>query len=383
MDNRLVFHEVIPNNLKTEYIENDVVDFNLSHPNRKLNIGSVRVEGELVVKYDGRFLDSDDVVDGSHVNGKMIYLDHLVGAHGLVEQITCSVNATGSKSIIESLSEYARYVKMASASTQGRNDMLNSNNVCELKTVADGLTNALLQGEVPPSNPSNDLQRLNPDFSFRPLFCLNSGVGSLGYNKTGDIEISLTLARLFAVLFGNDVNSKCSYAINNLRIRYTTSPMDDNNDPVVLKTKLQIKQSIQSSFANVQTRVPAVCNAMTASFQVQANENTAVNNNYELNKVPSLTQTQFLFNDSTNTLVSYILRNNSEVVDRAIDSMVDTGRNSLSTQNLANNNGFLLGINFDQMVDLSNQKFSVQLQSGISSSVPMIIYMYFHSFVEL
>jgi len=149
--------------------------------------------------------------------------------------------------------------------------------------------------------------------------------------------------------------------------------MDNDNDPVVLKTKLALKQSIQSS----------VCNAMTASFQVQANENTAVNNNLELNKVPSLSQTQFLFNSSTNTLVSYILKNNSEVIDRAIDSMLDTGRNSLSPQNLDNNNGFLLGLDFDDMVDLSNQRFSVQLTSGITSLVPMIIYMYFHSFVEL
>ena len=122
---------------------------------------------------------------------------------------------------------------------------------------------------------------------------------------------------------------------------------------------------------------------MTASFQVQANENTAVNNNLELNKVPSLSQTQFLFNSSTNTLVSYILKNNSEVIDRAIDSMLDTGRNALSPQNLDNNNGFLLGLDFDDMVDLSNQRFSVQLTSGITSLVPMVIYMYFHSFVEL
>ena len=383
MDNRLVFHEVIPNNLKTEYNEFDVVDFQLSHPNRKLNIGSVRIEGEIVVKYDGRFLDDDTVVDGTHVNGKQIYMDHLVGAHSLVEQIVCSINSSGSKQIIESLSEYPRYVKMASSATQGRNDMLNSNNVCELKTVDEEINNALLQGVSPKSNPSNDLQRLNPDFSIRPLFCLNSGSGSLGYNKTGDIEVTLTLARVFAVLFGNDVNSKCSYAIRDFKIKYTTSPMDNDNDPVVLKTKLALKQSIQSSFSNVQTRVPAVCNAMTASFQVQANENTAVNNNLELNKVPSLSQTQFLFNSSTNTLVSYILKNNSEVIDRAIDSMLDTGRNSLSPQNLDNNNGFLLGLDFDDMVDLSNQRFSVQLTSGITSLVPMIIYMYFHSFVEL
>jgi hypothetical protein len=383
MDNRIVYSEVIPNNLKTQYNEFDVIDFNLSHPNRKLNLGSVRIEGELNVKYNNQNLNVDDVVDGSHINGKQIYLDHLVGAHSLCEQITCSVSAGGSRQIIENLNEYPRYVKMASSATQGRNDMLNSNNVCELKTVDDMVSNSLLQGVTPPTDPTSGSQRLDPDFSIRPLICFNSGAGSLGYDKSGDIEISITLARVFSVLFGNDVNSKVSYAVKNLRLRYTTSPMDDDKEPVVMKTKLQIKSSIQSSFANVQTRVPAVCNAVTASFQIQANENTAVNNNLELNKVPALSQTQFLFNDSTNTLVSYILKNNSEVVSRAIDSMLDTGRNSLNTQNLASNNGFLLGLDFDQQVDLSQQKFSVQLNSGITSLVPMVIYLYFHSFVEL
>ena len=383
MESRLVYHEVIPQNLKSTYQEFDVVDFHLVHPNRKLNIGSIRLEGELNVQYDGQTLDSDAIVDGTHINGKQIYLDHMVGGHSLCESITCAISAGGSRQVIENLQDYPRYVKMSASATSGRNDNLNSNNLCELKAVDDSLTNPLLQGISPPSNPSNEPQRVDPDFSIRPLICFNSGQGSLGADKTGDIEMSVTLARTFAVLFGNDVNSKVKYSLRDLRVRYTTSPMDDDKDPVVLKTKLSIKQSIQSSFANIQTRVPAVCNAMTASFQLQANENTAVHNNLALDKVKSLTQTQFLFNDSTNTLVSYILRNDSEVISRAIDSMLDTGRNSLNTQNLANNNGFLVGLDFDQMINLDSSKFSLQLQSGIASSEPMIIYMYFHSFVEL
>jgi hypothetical protein len=384
MDTRLLYHEVLPTNLKSSYGEFDVVDFGMTHPNRKLNLGSVRITGELEVSYDGQTLDSDSVVDGTHISGKQIYLDHLVGSHALCESIVCSISAGGSKQIIENIAvDYARYVKMATATTSGRNDMLNSNNVCELKAVDQGITNAVMQGVLPPSNPSNDLQRLNPDFSFRPLICFNSGAGTLGYDKTNDCEVSITLARVFSVLYGNDVNSKVKYAVKNLRLQYSTSPMDDDKEPVILKTKLAVKQSIQSSFSNSQFRIPAVSTGVSCSFQVQANENTATNNNQELNKVPNLSQTQFVFNDSTNTLVSYILRSDSEVIDRFIDSMVDTGRNALNTQNLAANNGFGVGLDFDEMVDLSNQKFSIQLNSGITSLVPMVLYAYFHSFVEL
>lgn len=381
--NNLVYHEVLPSNLKSSYDEFTVVDWRLSHPNRKLNVGSVRIEGEVRVTYNNKVLSSTDTEDGTPVNEKIIYYDHLVGANALFESITTTINAEGGRSVVETLNEYPRWCKMSMSATAGRNDMLNSNNVCEMKAPIDDMTVAILQGEIPASNPSNDLQRLDPDFSVRPLFVLNSGAGQLGYDKTGDIDVSTTLARVFAVLFGNDVNSKVKYSVTNLRLRYTTSPMDDNSDPVVLKTKLMIKNSIQSSFANIQTNVPALVSAVTVSFQTSANENTAVNNNLELNKVPSLTQTQFLFNDSSNTLVSYILRNNSEVIDRAIGSMMDTGRNALNTQNLANNNGFLCGLDFDQVISLQKSKFALQLTSGISSSVPMVAYMYFHSFVEL
>ena len=101
-----------------------------------------------------------------------------------------------------------------------------------------------------------------------------------------------------------------TYSIKDLRCRFTSSPDDGSNDPVAMKTKINIKQSIQSSQANVNTRVPAVCMGMSASFQIQQNENTARNNNLELNKIPNLRQTQFLYNDSTNTGISYIIRNN-------------------------------------------------------------------------
>ena len=386
--NNIQYHEIIPNNLQSSYTEFNNVDFELSFPNRKLNLGSIRIEGEIEVKYGGEFLNSTVQKDpdsaGGEINVKDIKLDGLAGMHSVIEQITTTVNMPDKgKNVIENMTEYARYAKMAVSATAGVDDMNNSNHVCELKAPFDRFTNALLQGIIPAEQPAGGNQRLNPDFSLRPLFCLNSGAGSLAYSKSGDIQVSITLARVFALLFGNDVNSQVTYSIKDLKLRFTSSPDDGVDDTVVLKTKLNIKQSIQSSFANIQTRVPAICSAVTVSFQPQEEENTATNNNLALAEVPNLTQTQFLFNDSTNTLVSYLIRSTTEVIDRAIDSMLDTGRNALSTQNLVNNNGFLAGIDFQNFIDLSNTKFSLQLRSGVNSSKPLIVYMYFHSVVEM
>ena len=374
--NSLIYHEVIPNNLQTNgYTENQNVDFDISIPNRKINIGSIRIEGELEITNGGLFLNAPANV------AKDIKMDSLVGAHCLFEQITTSISQP-QKNIIENLTEYGRYVKMATSATSGRDDMLNSNNMCELKNSTDLFTNSVLQGVVPPQSFVNGI-RLNPDFSIRPLFVLNSGLGMASYRQVGDVQISLNLARRNAVLYGNDVNADTSYVIRDLKLKFTSSPDDGKDDSIVLKTKLNIKQSIQSSFANIQTRVPSICNAVTASFQPQIQENTASYNNYQLHTVPNLTQTQFLFNDSTNTLISYLIGSVSEVQDRAIDSMMDTGKNSLSIQNLVNNNGFLVGLDFAEMIDLSKSKFSLQLTSDVNSAVPLICYMYFHSFVEL
>jgi hypothetical protein len=383
MSSNIVYHEVIPTNLLTEYGEFQNVDFDISVPNRKINLGSMRIEGELEVKYGDNFLNATAQEDNTAVNVKQIKLDGLVGAHSFIESINCTISPNGQKNVVETLNEYPRYVKMAVSATSGRNDMMDSNHTCEMKASYDDITQAIMQGVVPPTMPSDAL-RLNPDFSIRPLFCMNSGQGAVSYRQVGDIQISITLARTFGAIYGNDVNSKVSYKIRDLKLRFTSRPDDGEDDPVVMKTKLNIKQSIQSSFANIQTRVPAVCNAVSVSFQPQGEENTAQNNNLQLAKVPNLSQTQYLFNDSTNTLVSYLIRSVSEVIDRGINSMVDTSRNSLSTQHLANNNGFLAGTDFGgQAVDLSDTKFSLQLQSSVSSASPLIAYMYFHSFVEV
>ncbi len=43
-----------------------------------------------------------------------------------------------------------------------------------------------------------------------------------------------------------------------------------------------------------------------------------------------------------------------------------------------------IGINWGQMVDLSNQKFNIQIKSNdISNTNPFLINMYFHSVVSV
>ena len=369
MDN-IMYHRVIPENLKDAYKAFDQVDMLLSFEGRKMVLGSARIEAEV------------EILGGVDLSTNQIQLDGMVGGHSFFESFTTSV-AGGN--VIENLTEYPRYAKMVSTATSGRSDMNNASNVCEMKAPLDEMTTQLLAGvNVPASQPSSGaISGLRPDFSIKPLICVNSGSGALSYKKSGDVRISFQLVRDFGALFGNDMSATTSYQLKDLRLRFLSVPEDNKDDSIVMKTKLNIKSSIQSSFANIQTKVGRNISAVSMSLQKQENENSAVNNNLTLDKVPGLTETQFLFNDSSNTLITYQIKNHPEVILRYIDSFMDTGRNKLSLTDLANNNGFGIGLDFGTILDFSQNKISVQLNSGVSSATPLLAYMYFHSFVEL
>jgi len=377
--NNWTYHSVIPENNKSSFGEYDNIDFQLTFEGRAMNLNSVRIVGDLTVQ-DG----SLPLSDVSNI-AKDIKLDRLVGAHAFIESITTSFFNGGN--VIENLTEYPRYVKMKNAGRKGVNSMNNGSNVCELLAPVDEMTNLILKGTTPPDNSTANLAPLPPDFSIKPEICLNNASGSpvLPYSRSGAIRLTVNLGRVFSALYGVDVSSTTSYSISNLKVAFTSVPEDPSmSDSVVMRTIINLKQSIESSFANVGVKVPAICDRMSASFQVQNQENTAKNNNTELAKVPNLTELQFLFNDSTNSLISFLLRDYEQIISRYIDSFYDTGKNALTTYNLADNDGFGAGLDFDDFIDLRNQRFNLQLQSGISTQAQnMIIYMYFHSIIKV
>lgn len=378
------YHRILPQNAKDSYSEFDVVDFQMSFPERALVAGSVRLEGEVDVLVDGAITLNRAVATTIGINADKlnVVIDGSAGAHSFIETATTQIGGQ----VVENLGDYARYVKMSAAAMTSKADNNNSSAVCELKAVSDLATNNILKGEIVATDPTmaDGLPLRNaPDFSIKPRICLNGGRGNIAHRRTGDIMLSFNLARNYGALFGIDNSSVVSYVLRNLRLTFNSVPQEMADDRVVLRSKLNIKQSIQSSTANVNVRVPAACDSVSCSFNVQSQENSPKYNNLVLHPVPNLTATDFIFNDSTNSLVSYQIRNNAEIIDRAIDSFVDAEKNQLSPVNLANGNGFMLGLSFDEVIDLSRQKFSVELQSSVSNQVPLVMYMYFHSTIEV
>ena len=77
------------------------------------------------------------------------------------------------------------------------------------------------------------------------------------------------------------------------------------------------------------------------------------------------------------------MRSNSEVLYHFVDAMGFTGRNQIAVHNMNSNEGYGLGYRFETPISLMNQKLSVQINSAISNSRPLVIYMFFHSVMDI
>ena len=372
----ITLRTAIPTNFKVEYKEFDNVDFVLAYENSSLVLGSVRVEG--VVAISNNSLPLYDTTNTPSNLDRDIGVDSFVGAHAFFEGITTETN----QGVIENLVNLPRYEKMMTTGSQMTSDMFNFSNQCELKTPSREIGRSAIRGIVPFVQMGTP-RHIDPDFSIKPNIALNSADGMLPYRRTGDIRIALNLARVASALSGLEITSTTDYSLRDLRITYRTYPDDGSNNPITLDSKLSIVQSIQSSFANLDIKVPAVVNSVSCSFNNQSEVNSLVHNNTALVKIPQLSQVIFQFNDSTNKLISYVLRDNQEVVARYIDSFQDTGKNQLSRNNMENNDGFGIGLNLNGDIDMTNQKFGVQIQSGITNNNPMTMYAYFHSSIQI
>ena len=365
------YSSAIPENLRDSYSEFDTVDFVLTFDNSALQLGSIRLEGDLEVTKNGaRITATND-----------LKYDRTVGAHSFIESIQTEMLGQ----VFENLVEYPRLQKMYASGKNQQGDMMNTNNVCELKTPYDYFTTLLLGGNQPENQLTTPIYE-DVDFSIKLDCLLNSASSWIPYSKTGPIRISLNLARAVSALYGRDMANDVTYSLKNLKLSYrTTMDMSVVPDKVTLRKRMSIKSSIQSSLANVQAKVPSnSVEAMFASFQEQSHENTDFWNNLALDKIPNLDEIQFLFNDTTNQFISFVIRSNPEVLLNYVKALGETGRNAVTLKEMNNNDGYGVGVSMgDELIDLTQQKFGIQINSAISSSKPMIMYLYFQSVIEV
>lgn len=369
MQQRILYHQVNPQSEKSIYTQFDQISFLLSvGEGRSLVPQSVRILGEV------RVLASGGGDSGVRSEDARCW-DKNVGAGALFDSVSVQTQNQG---LIENVQNYGRYLAMDSCATLNELDMLNGENMCELKTVnelqAIQLANGIGQTIASGTNVIRD-----PDFSVKPLCCLNKMDRDLPFAKSGIVTLQVNLQRDMTALFGGLQDGNSSYEIRNLRCSYKSIADPQDKAPTNMGVVYNVKSNILSSTASISANVPAVCDAVAISFIQDQHDSTPVYNSYKLENVQGLNEVQYLFNDSTNSLIAYVIRDQSEMVERFLDSISNSSHNQVSQQKWRSNGGFALGLNFEEPVDLSNNRFTLQLGSGANNLnlYPVNCYMYF------
>jgi hypothetical protein len=173
------------------------------------------------------------------------------------------------------------------------------------------------------------------------------------------------------------------YTLKNLHCSYRSVPSDDGTQLTVMNSVYNVKSTILSGSTNVSAQVPAICQSCSVVFQNQVDENENGPDNNALNTIQGISRVQFLFNDATNQYVTYEISDQNEMVHRYVESFGNTGHNMVYGDAFRTNGGFGVGLDFNGSVDLSQQRFAIQLDSDIDASKPVNIYMYFHSVMSM
>lgn len=407
MDSYLL-HSVECENVRSDgYGEFDSVDFALDFSGRSMIAGSVRLEADYEVLKANTALDPDT---SNALRGDLVSNAPEIGGHSFCHSWTTSFQKAG---LVENLVEYPRYVAMKTAGTMSNNDLLCAEMVAEGRSPHDNIQRKIISPKCPvdlgggATGVTKDQHRgssfsqytqnkasaqvtgnniVRPDFSLKPLICINNVISQntlVGYSTSGQIRLSVNLERDNVALYGPGFgNATFTYRLYNMRITFASVP-EVPKQPLQLKSHICLKSTINSALANVSSKVPAVCNSVSLSFIRQDREVSNLFKNTELAKLPSVDKVRFMFNDSTNKYISYELKNIPEMIKEGTKAMNSGGGKTMVSEALLNaNKGFMLGLDFGTPIDLSNQKFNVQVENSVAID-PHLMFAYYSSILNM
>lgn len=367
LQQQMLYHQVTPQSEKSIYNQFDQVSFLLSvGEGRSLVPNSVRICGDI------RVLEAGAGAGGTVSTGSRCFSRN-VGASAVIDSISVQTQNQG---LLENSQNYCRYIEMDSIASLNQLDMNNGQHACELKGVNQASMESIAKGITPSLTTGTAVNR-DPDFSIKPLICLNKMDRDLPFSKSGIVTLQMNLQRNMTALFGGLQDTATTYEIRNLKCTYKSIVDPNSNAPVNMGVVYNVKSNILSGTASISANVPAVCSAVAINFIEALHDSVPVYDSYKCENIDAVTEVQYLFNDSTNSLVAYRITDQQEMVERFLDAMSNSSHNQVSIDNWRANSGFGLGLNFEEGVDLSNNRFTLQLTSGVDNANPCNVYMYF------
>jgi len=384
------FSSALPENTKSSYSPFDNVDFVIFPEGRSLMLNKIRLVGKVAVRQASARLTT--IANRL----KDVSVDNYVGAHSYISDVQVEfMGGAGAQNsgVVEIINDYPRFVKMSKASTHNETTMVNASQSCELCSPFSEYSRAVTMGSESPSlqqtDPAIEPDTLYPeddlDFSLKLNCCLNkaSGNTNLDVSKTGAIKVSITLNRSQNALFGQDCDSDTNYELKDLKLTYCSMPNDSSSGATSMRAKYTYKTNVSSNFSNISSKVPAICDGVSISFQPESEEGSRKNNNTQLSKLPNVSEVVFSFNDSTSGLISYSIKDAEEIVDRYLESLSRGGDHNAKLNNLLSNKAFGIGLDFRDRLNLTTTKFNTQITSKVDSASPFVAYLYFHSLIAV
>jgi len=376
------YHMVQPSNKRPTYSDFDNIDFNLNATGRKLVGGSVRILGDVTVY----------PTDGNRLT-ENISFDGLTGSHSWFNQITTSCSSIGQ---IENLNYYPHMVASKARAQLAREDTFQSQYVCENRCPDSRIAAALLKGTTFGDSTNYEAALTTAmNYAVKLDFCLNNFLpgtdNNLPFSKTGDITVSMIVSQSISVLYGTAktgtgaIGIDRNISLSNVRLIFTSVP-DDGKYPSAYQMRVSssLKQSLQSTYANISTLAPLISDRFFMVFVPQNLDNSAEYNGLACYRPPNVSRVEYLWSDSFSAEYTYAIVNEEEMLTnfvKAVNNVVSDNQCSLNI--LASNDGFGLGLPFGSFVDLRKNKISVNIQSDISSTAPLTCYMFFSGVVSL
>tara|TARA_R110000803_G_scaffold14135_9_gene39414 strand:- start:1067 stop:2014 length:948 start_codon:yes stop_codon:yes gene_type:complete len=309
---------------------------------------------------------------------------------------------------VENIVEYPRMVATVDNGRLSDNDLCSAKYVCEGRSPDIKVQRSIVQDRVPAdkgggatgttqfqhrgsgfqTNAGKTLvDVVVPDFSIKPKIALNNVVSPnalLNYATSGQIRISTTLERDIMALQNMELTDTYTYSMKNLRITFASVPAV-TQQPVQMRSHLCLKSTINSNLSNTSSKVPAIVDSVFISFLKQDRENKKQFNNTSLEKIPSLDVVRFMFNDSTSKYISYEIKKVSEMVMEGIKAVnkANPSQSAVTLSKLDASKSFMIGLDMGAPINLANQKFNVQIESGATSTTQFLMFAYFSSLLSV
>jgi len=375
MDN-IRYHLVRPSNSKDVYNEFDTVSWELVSDGRALVKNSITVEAEVEIFSTGTTRKTQ---------ANNIKLSNIVGAHAFFESWSCESLNAGQ---LETLQQYPRYVNMVGSASLDSEDLLNGKFLCEMRNPVEEGTGAMIEEQVSYNdNPTHVAQKTNASFSIKPMLCFNRMSGNYSFSAKGAIRIQCNLSRAIHALFGRSLANDGSYNLRNLVLRYTSVPDENPNERLFMESYVGIKSSINSTDATISSRVPSkAVNAVSVSMLESNHEsNDRTKDTFRCEVMKQIDEVNYLFNNSQQKFITYSLTDRADMIAKGLESLQNSGHHQASGNKLAGNKAFIIGTDFGEYVDLSNQKFTFNIKSSDASIAtnPRLVFLYFHQLLSM